>query len=62
MPMPSDQPLIVQAVSPLPVFDGNYTVIGSWIVAGAPAGLSLREDAGPITKNTSRFVPHVIIR
>lgn len=56
-----DEPKILQAVAPLPVFDGNYAVLGSWIVAGAPAGLSVREDRGPITKNTSRFLPHAII-
>jgi glutathionylspermidine synthase len=56
-----DEPMILQAVAPLPVFDGNYAVLGSWIVAGVPAGLSVREDNGPITKNTSRFVPHAII-
>jgi Glutathionylspermidine synthase preATP-grasp len=56
-----DEPKILQTVAPLPVFDGNYTVLGSWIAAGIPAGLSVREDAGPITKNTSRFLPHAII-
>ncbi|MCF5935013.1 glutathionylspermidine synthase family protein, partial [Xanthomonas perforans] len=24
------------------------------------AGLGMRDDAGPITRDTSRFVPHVI--
>jgi glutathionylspermidine synthase len=56
-----DEPKILQAVVPLPIFSGNYTVLGSWIAAGVPAGLSVREDAGPITKNTSRFLPHAII-
>ncbi|MET0446267.1 MAG: glutathionylspermidine synthase family protein, partial [Pseudorhodoplanes sp.] len=52
---------IRQAAAPLPVFDGNYAVIGSWIAAGVPCGLSVREDATLITKNTSRFVPHTIL-
>ena len=39
-------------------FGGNYTVIGSWIVGEEPAGIGMREDATPITNNTSRFVPH----
>ncbi len=52
---------IRQALSPLPQYDGNYTVLGSWLVAGTPCGLSVREDASPITKNTSRFVPHAIV-
>ena len=50
-----------QAIAPLPQFDGNHTVLGSWFAAGAPCGLSVREDASPITKNTSRFLPHAII-
>jgi len=45
----------------LPRFDGNYVVLGSWLAAGTPCGLSVREDASPITKNTSRFIPHAII-
>src|SRR5262249_41299038 len=44
---------IRQAIAPLPQFDGSYTVLGSWIAAGQPCGLSAREDASPITKNTS---------
>jgi glutathionylspermidine synthase len=56
-----DEPKILQALAPLPVFDGNYAVLGSWIAAGVPAGLSVREDAGPITRNGSRFLPHAII-
>jgi len=52
---------IVQGLAPLPVFDGNHAVLGSWIVAGRAVGLGVREDRSPITKNTSRFVPHVII-
>jgi glutathionylspermidine synthase len=50
-----------QALAPIPQFDGNYTVLGSWFAAGRPCGLSVREDASPITKNTSRFLPHAII-
>jgi glutathionylspermidine synthase len=50
-----------QAIAPLPQFNANYVVLGSWIAAGQPCGLSLREDASPITKNTSRFLPHAII-
>jgi len=50
-----------QAIAPLPQFNRNYMVLGSWIAAGKPCGLSVREDASPITKNTSRFLPHAII-
>jgi glutathionylspermidine synthase len=57
-----DEPKILQAVAPLPVFGGNHAVLGSWIAGGIPAGLSVREDAGPITSNKSRFLPHAIIK
>jgi len=50
-----------QAIAPVPQFDGNYVVLGSWVAAGVPCGLSLREDMSPITKNTSRFLAHAII-
>lgn len=50
-----------QALAPLPEFSGNFTVLGSWIAAGRPCGLSVREDSTPITKNSSRFLPHAIV-
>ncbi len=50
-----------QAIAPLPQFNGNQVVLGSWIAAGKPCALSVREDASPITKNSSRFLPHAII-
>jgi len=52
---------ILQAVCAPPVFDGRHAIIGSWVVGDEPAGLSVREDAGRITRNTSRFVPHFIV-
>jgi glutathionylspermidine synthase len=36
-------------------------VLGSWLVDHTPCGLSIREDEGPITGNTSRFLPHAIL-
>jgi glutathionylspermidine synthase len=50
-----------QALAPLPEFDGHRAVIGSWFAAGEPCGLNIREDATPITKDSSRFLPHAII-
>jgi glutathionylspermidine synthase len=47
-----------QAYHPLPVFDGNHAVVGSWVVDGKPAGIGMREDERRITHNDSRFVPH----
>ena len=52
---------ILQALEPLPVFESNHTVVGTWMVASQASGLCLREDDTPITKDTSRFVPHVIL-
>lgn len=49
---------VYQAHAPLPEFDGNYPVIGSWVVASQPAGIGIREDQTAITRDTSRFVPH----
>ena len=50
-----------QAYAPLPNFADNYPVLGSWLVDHVPCGLSIREDANPITGNGSRFLPHAII-
>ena len=52
---------IYQAYHPLPVYDGSHTVIGTWIVGDEPAGMGIREDESPVTKNTSRFLPHYFI-
>ncbi|MBL8674234.1 MAG: glutathionylspermidine synthase family protein [Rhodospirillales bacterium] len=49
---------IYQKYHELPRFDGYHAVIGSWVVAGQPAGMCVREDSSPITHNASRFVPH----
>ena len=49
---------VCQAYQPLPVFDGNHAVIGSWVIEGEPAGIGMREDERRITHNNSRFVPH----
>jgi len=49
---------VYQGVAPLPEFGGRFPVIGSWIVGDEPAGLGIREDDSPITRNSSRFVPH----
>jgi glutathionylspermidine synthase len=35
-------------------------VIGAWIVGSEPAGMSLREEATPVTTDRARFVPHII--
>ena len=51
---------IVQAYAPLFAADGQHAVLGSWVIGDRAAGLGMREDGGRITRNLSRFVPHVI--
>lgn len=53
-----EEGFIWQAYHALPRFGANYTVIGSWVVGDEPAGIGIREDDSPITKDSSRFVPH----
>ena len=56
----SHHPEVVQALAPLPVFDGFHPVLGAWIVGESCAGLGIREDRDRITHNLSRFKPHFI--
>ena len=52
---------VVQAFHPLPKYDGSYALVGCWMVAGRPAGLSIRESRTLITGEDANFVPHVIL-
>ena len=49
---------VYQELRELPRFGDSYAVTGSWIVGGRPAGIGMREDRSPVTRNTSWFVPH----
>lgn len=49
---------IYQKLHSLPCFDGQYPVIGSWLVDDKSAGMCIREDKTPITTNMSHFIPH----
>ena len=60
---------VYQGYAPLPGYEvgtapdapggaRRYPVIGAWIVGDSAAGMGIREDDTPITRNTSRFVPH----
>ena len=53
-----EEGFVWQAYAPVARAGPHYAVIGSWVVGDAPAGIGIREDATPITRNTSRFVPH----
>lgn len=55
-----DDLFIYQQRARLAHADNRYAVLGSWIVDRQPAGLGIRESAGPITGNTASFVPHVM--
>jgi glutathionylspermidine synthase len=50
-----------QAYRPLPEFDGNHALVGSWVIGGKSAGIGMREDERRITHNNSRFVPHYFV-
>ncbi len=52
---------IRQALHPLTSFGGHYPIMGVWMVGDEPAGLGIREDRSRVTRNTSRFIPHVIL-
>ena len=52
---------VVQALARLPRITGKYPVVGSWVVGTEAAGLSIREDRSRVTRNLSRFVPHMIL-
>ena len=54
-------PTIIQSWHPPPRFDGNYCLIGSWVVGGEAVGIGIREDSTAITRDTSRFLPHIIL-
>jgi len=56
-----DAPYILQGFAPLPRFGDSYTLIGSWVVGDKAAGMGIREDDSLITKDSSRFVPHVVL-
>ncbi|WP_342607373.1 glutathionylspermidine synthase family protein [Vibrio tritonius] len=55
-----EEGFIIQAYHPLPRFNDHHVLIGSWLVDEKAAGITIREDVGRITKDTSLFVPHVI--
>jgi len=56
-----DSSYIRQAFHALPKFGHSYTLIGSWIVGDSAAGIGIREDDSLITKDSSRFLPHIIL-
>ncbi|WP_062066583.1 glutathionylspermidine synthase family protein [Cellvibrio sp. OA-2007] len=63
----NDGRYIRQAFQALPKFRDEYrnadtyTMLGSWVVGDSAAGICIREDESLITKDTSRFLPHIIL-
>ena len=58
-PYPDDL-FVYQRRAQLMQADGNYAVIGSWVVNREACGIGVRESVSPITNNLARFVPHVM--
>lgn len=56
-----DEGWVYQAYTPIPRFGDCYAVVGSWVVGDEAAGIGIREDATPITRNSSHFVPHYFV-
>jgi len=56
-----DSGYILQRYAPPAKFGDHHTIIGSWIVADRAVGMSIREDDSVITRDSSRFIPHVIL-
>ena len=57
----NDSSYILQGFAPLPKFADSYTLIGSWVIGNKASGLGIREDDSLITKDSSRFLPHVVV-
>ena len=43
-------------------FDGQKAALGSWMVGQESVAVGIRESAGPIAINRSRFIPHRPLR
>jgi glutathionylspermidine synthase len=52
---------VYQDIATIPCIDGNYPIIGSWVIGGESAGIGIRETTSMITDNQSRFIPHYFI-
>lgn len=57
----TDAPYIRQRYHKLAKFEDSFTLIGSWVIGDKACGIGIREDSTLITKDTSRFLPHVIV-
>lgn len=55
-----DEGYCYQQFWPLPEFDGNRLVLGSWMVGDEACGVGLRETKGLVTDGYARFLPHFV--
>lgn len=53
-----EEGFVYQQYAPIPDFDGNFPVIGSWLIGGEAGGMGIRESKTLITGNMSMFCPH----
>ncbi len=49
---------IYQKLFELPNLNGNFPVLGSWVIDGEAHGIGIRESDNLVTDDYSRFVPH----
>lgn len=56
---PYEGPFVHQSYHPLAESDGRHAVLGLWMVGDKCHGMGIREDDSPVTRDTSRFVPHL---
>ena len=56
-----EEPHILQGFHPLPDHNGNYPLLGCWLVASKAVGLCIREDRTLVTGKDARVVPHAIL-
>ena len=56
-----EEGFVYQELCPLPESEGNFALVGSWIIGQEAAGIGIRESNSLITDNGSRYVPHVIL-
>ncbi|MBB4866811.1 glutathionylspermidine synthase [Pseudomonas nitritireducens] len=57
----TDAPYIIQQYAPLMRHGKSHSLIGSWVVGDEACGMGIREDDSLVTKDSSRFQPHVIL-
>jgi glutathionylspermidine synthase len=56
-----EEGFIVQRYAPLASHEGEFAVIGAWIVGDKAVAMSVREDSSPITRDLARYIPHLIL-